>query len=528
MVGSESPQTLSMLARAVEQSPSIVLITDRAGHIEYVNPRFTELTGYTADEAYGKTPRILKSGSVSMETYRRMWNAILSGEEWHSEILNRKRDGTVYWQRSAISSIRDESGSITHFLEVAEEITREKELEGQLFQSQKMEAVGQLAGGIAHDFNNMLTVIIGLTEMIREHLPEDGELAGFVQSILSAARKSSSLTHQLLAFSRRQILHPETLDVNVVVKDMEKMLRRIVGDNIGLVTRLHSVPCLSLLDQSQTQQVILNLVVNAAQSISGDGVVEIETSRVDIGEEAVELPEDAVMGPYVRLTVRDSGGGMDKETLLHLFEPFYTTKANGTGLGLSTVYGIVHQSRGHIAIRSEPGNGSTFSIYFPSAEERGQERRKDEDALGAPGGSETILVVEDNESVRTTINDMLVRSGYTVIISTEAEYAIAQCAAAGRNIDLLVTDIVLPKMDGVQLYETLRMRYPQLPVLYISGYAENLPALQREIDGGRSFLEKPFGGSELLAAVRKALAAGPGDRNSETTSDGKLSGSDPV
>ncbi len=507
----DTTERLWMLAHAVDQSPSIVLITDRAGHIEYVNPRFTALTGYTFEEVAGKTPRILKSGTVAAETYRRMWNTILSGEEWHSEIMNRKRDGTLYWQRSAVSPIRNEVGAITHFLEVAEEITREKELESQLFQSQKMEAIGQLAGGVAHDFNNMLTVIIGVAELMMGRLDAESELYGYAQSILSAAHKSSSLTHQLLIFSRREILHPELLDFNSVVRDMEKMLARLVGDNVRLVTRLGNEVGSVLVDHSQLHQVVLNLVINAAQAIDGTGHVVVSTEKVDIAREEIDLPEQLETGSYVRLSVRDDGCGMDRETLRHIFEPFYTTKTNGTGLGLSTVYGIVHQSNGHIYVKSEPGRGSTFNAYFPSSTSHTADTGSGDEHGSELIGTERILVAEDDDTVRATLHEILVENGYRVVLAASAEHAIAFCETDTERIDLLITDVILPRIDGVHLFHRLRELTGDLTVLYVSGYAENLHALQHEIDEGRQFLEKPFGAQQLLKAVRLALSRGASD-----------------
>ena len=501
-------ERLTMLSRAVEQSPSVVLITDRSGHIEYVNPRFTDLTGYSLGEVLGKTPRILKSGTMSTETYRRLWNTILSGEEWHSEFLNKKRDGTLYWQRSAISSIRDHPGVITHFIEVAEEITREKELESQLFQSQKMEAIGQLAGGLAHDFNNILTVIIGLGEIVKTKLDDRSEVYGYLLSMLQAAHKSSALTHQLLVFSRRQVLHPEVLDLGALLTDMAGMLRRVVGESVKFVTRLaENLPAVRL-DQSQLQQVVLNLLVNATQAITTDGIIILSTAEVRIADEEIDLPESAETGTYVRLSVRDNGCGMDKETLRHIFEPFYTTKKSGTGLGLATVYGIVHQSGGQLSVHSEPGKGTTFNIYFPavSGELTGLSAAQEE--TRDLSGNETILLVEDDDAVRATVNEILSAAGYSVILCANAAHALAFAETDPRPLDLLVTDVVLPEVDGIRLFHRLQGIRRNMRVLYISGYAESLLPLQREIDAGHVYLQKPFGRGQLLQAVRAALPAG--------------------
>jgi len=504
---SDEQERLSVLIRATEQSPAIVLITDRAGHIEYVNHRFTALTGYPLDEIRGKTPRILKSGSVPAETFRELWNTILSGKEWQAEILNKKRDGTFYWQRSTISAIRGDSGAITHFLEVAEEITREKELESLLFQSQKMEAIGQLAGGVAHDFNNMLTVVINLGEMVGARLDPNDELQEYMQLIISAARKSSLLTQQLLAFSRRQLLHQEVLDLNTIINDMAKLLRTITGDNIQLIVR----PGVDIgpirLDRSQVQQVILNLVMNAKQAIVGDGTIVLSTDTVNIAQETIVRPDPVQTGTYVHLSVQDSGCGMDKETLAHIYEPFFTTKPDGTGLGLATVYGIVNQSHGFLRVRSQPGEGTLFSIYFPVTElETANKEVPQPQGRTILQGIERILLVEDEDAVRQTMNRLLTANGYSVVLCSNAEHAMAFCESDSEKIDLLITDVVLPRANGIQLFRQLQKGRPGTSVLYVSGYFENQSALQQEIDTGHLYLAKPFGPTEFLEAVRKALS----------------------
>jgi len=501
----KSQDRLTKLSQAVEQSPSLVLITDRSGHIEYVNPSFTRLTAFTNEEVLGRTPRILKSGVVPEETYREMWNTILAGKEWKTEILNRKKNGETYWQRSIISPIYDDDANITHFLEVAEDITREKELESELFQSQKMEAIGHLAGGIAHDFNNMLTIIIGVGELLADHLGDSEELKGYTDSILSAARKSASLTHQLLAFSRKQLLHPTKIDINEVIKDAGKLLHRIVGDNISLRTKLAEDLGTALLDQSQLNQIILNLVVNAKEAITGSGRIAIATSRFDTDRETVVYSGRLSPGAYVVLSIADSGSGMDEETLRRVFEPFFTTKSTGTGLGLATVYGIVQQSDGQIDVESEPKKGTTFTLYFPLVTDRGDEsspaarRKKNSD------GSETILVVEDDEAVRTFVSEVLSSHGYTVLLADSAERAQELWKDIAAQVDLLLTDVVLPQEDGVRLYSKLRQSRPQLPVVYMSGYTDDSQSVLRELADGKSLLPKPFGAEQLTAAVRRTL-----------------------
>lgn len=500
-----SRQQLSRLSQAVEQSPSLVLITDNAGHIEYVNRSFTRVTGFTEEEVIGRTPRILKSGVVAESTYRTMWNTILSGQQWKTEILNRKKNGETYWQRSSISPIYNESGSITHFLELAEDITREKELESELFQSQKMEAIGHLAGGIAHDFNNMLTVILGVGEILHSRLEGDQELRDYVESVLSAARKSASLTHQLLAFSRKQLLRPERLDVNSVIRDADKLLKRIVGDNVRIESHLADNLGAALLDQSQLNQIILNLVVNAREAMVGSGKVTITTSRVDLARETIVTSGKLPPRSYVVLSVSDNGCGMDDETLSHLFEPFFTTKSSGTGLGLATVYGIVQQSNGQINVESTLRSGTTFTLYFPLDADGPAAQYGKTYAQSNRFGSETILVVEDDEAVRTFVCDVLESHGYTVLLADSAEHAEEMWSSVAAQTNLLLTDVVLPQKDGVHLFATLRESRADLPVVYMSGYTEDSTSILQEIETGKLLLLKPFGAAQLTEILRRVL-----------------------
>ena len=501
----EVQDRLSKLSMAVEQSPSLVLITDKAGHIEYVNRSFTALTGFTFEEAIGRTPRILKSGAVAEENYRTMWNTILAGREWRTEILNRKKNGETYWQRSTISPLFDDSGEISHFLEVAEDITREKELESELFQSQKMEAIGHLAGGIAHDFNNMLTVIMGVGELLRERVDATSELRGYVDSVLSAARKSASLTHQLLAFSRKQLLHPELIDINVVIRDAEKLLRRIVGDNIRIRTSYQENIGAALLDQSQLHQIILNLIVNAREAIVGSGTIDLRTERFENEEQLILSSGKLSPGSYVRLVISDTGSGMDEETVSHIFEPFYTTKSTGTGLGLATVYGIVQQSNGQIDLESRLNEGTEFRIYFPIVSKAADTEKGEESKELDRKGSETILIVEDEESVRLFVSEVLSDNGYTTLLAESAEHALEQWPEIASRVDILLTDVVLPQQDGVHLYRTLRENKSGLPVVFMSGYTDDSSNILHEIADGRLLLPKPFGADELLSFVRRAL-----------------------
>ncbi|HEY5514477.1 MAG TPA: PAS domain S-box protein, partial [Geomonas sp.] len=357
-------EELSKLWRAVEQSPVSVVITDLFGKIEYVNPRFAEVTGYTVAELVGQNPRILKSGTMDREFYQSLWRTISSGREWHGELHNRKKSGELFWESGSISAVKNSEGRITHFVGVKEDVTERKQAVDQLRQVQKMEAIGQLAGGVAHDFNNLLTIINGYSTLLIRGLESGSPMRKEAEQILRAGERAADLTRQLLSFSRRQILEPKVLNINVQVKSVEKMLARLIGEHIRLVTRLADDIGFIKIDPGQVEQIIMNLVVNARDASETGGEISIETANCDLDEGFSQLHPGSAAGSYVRITVRDRGFGMTEEVKRRLFEPFFTTKemGRGTGLGLATVYGIVKQSGGYIDVVSQPDQGASFNI----------------------------------------------------------------------------------------------------------------------------------------------------------------------
>ena len=382
-------EALVRLHQAVDASGEVIFMTDREGIITLINPEFTRLYGYTQDEVVGKvTPCILKSGTMPPEEYADFWRTILEKRVAHSEIANQTKDGKLVTVESSANPILDERGNITGFLAIQRDVTARKQLEDQLRQAQKMEAIGRLAGGVAHDFNNLLTIIAGYGQLILEQLPEKDASRLHVMEVLKAAERATSLTRQLLAFGRRQVLAPRVLDLNAVIADTEKMLRRLIGEDVELV----AIPGRDLghvkADPGQIEQVILNLAVTR---------LTIETSDVVLDEVYADQHVSVRPGLYVMLAVSDTGCGMDPETQAHLFEPFFTTKekGKGTGLGLATVYGIVKQSGGYIWVYSELGQGTTFKVYLPKILEPVEARQMLPAESASAGGSETILLVED-------------------------------------------------------------------------------------------------------------------------------------
>ncbi len=499
------------LATAIEQSAEGILITDREGTIQYVNPAFERISGYAREEAVGQNPRILKSGRQTAQFYEELWKTITRGEVWTGHIINKRKDGTLYEQDATISPVRNLSGEITNFVSVKRDVTREVELEAQLRQAQKMEAIGQLAGGVAHDFNNILTAILGNAELVRngmeKNLPRDYQLLSDLAQIDHAAQRAATLTRQLLAFSRRQVFSPVVLDLNRLLTDMEKMLRPLIREDIKLeMVCASDVSCVCA-DAAQLEQVVVNLVVNARDAMPEGGALTLETNNATLDADYVALHAEARAGQHVMVAVSDTGMGMDTETRRRAFEPFYTTKqlGEGTGLGLAMVHGIVRQSGGHITVYSEPGQGTTFRVYLPAAVGVAATEVPSGTRELSRGGHETILMCEDDRNVREATCRTLEAGGYTVLAAESAESALRMATEHVGRIQLLLTDVIMPGMNGRQLADALLATGRETRVLYVSGYTDNVISHHGVLEEGVEFLEKPFTSGKLLRRIREVL-----------------------
>ncbi len=428
-------------------------------------------------------------------------------------MTRRKKDGSPLTVSLSVGPLHDSAGRVTGLLSVAADLTEVRQLEMQYRQAQKMEVVGRLAGGIAHDFNNLLTAILGTTTLLMESLDPGSPASLDAAEIAKTARRAAGLTQQLLAFSRRQMLTPRVLDVNALVLNLEVMLRRLIGADVALHTRLAPAPAVVRADPGQLEQAIVNLVVNARDAMPSGGTVTVETATVELDPSYVEMHAPAQPGSYVRLGVSDTGVGMDAATRAHLFEPFFTTKepGRGTGLGLATVYGIVKQSGGYIWAYSEPGHGTTFKIYLPhvGAPPEALEAGGAATPASALRGSETILVVEDEENVRRYTRRALEGLGYTVLVASDGPEALRLAAAHARPIHLLLADVVMPGMNGREVARHLSARRPEMRVLYMSGYAADVVLQQGLLEPTLAILQKPFTPDVLALKVREVLAAGP-------------------
>ncbi len=472
--------------------------------ISFVNGAFERRTGWSSDEIRGQTPMVLEASSTSADTLQRLRAAFRAAEPIRAELAQATRDGREFWADVDYMPIIDDHGEHTHWIGIMRDISERRRLEEQLFHAQKMDAVGRLAGGVAHDFNNVLTAISGFSELLLEELPKGSGPHGEVQQIKSAADRAAALTRQLLAFSRKQIMRPLQVDVNALILELERMVRRVIGANVMIRTAFEEPLPSVFADPMQLEQVLLNLMVNASEAMPDGGMLTVETGVAMLGESYAARHHGVVPGRYVCIVVSDTGLGMDRETRERIFEPFFTTKAGGTGLGLSTVYGIVRQSGGHIWVYSEVGVGTTFKVYLPASNARASEPIDHSEPV-AHGGTETILVVEDETAVREVARAMLQRRGYTVLAAADGEQAMRIANRHPSRIDLLLTDVMLPRANGRRLAERLVAVRPELRVLYMSGYTEDAIISQGVLDDEIELLEKPFSEAALAIRVREVL-----------------------
>ena len=496
--------------RALVEGSIQGLSIHRGFAIEFANASLAAMFGYAGPpELIGRDLRVL----VAPDEIPRVEGYAAACQEGgpappRYEFQGVRRDGTLIWVETLMSVTSWRHG--TALLATFVDVTERKRLEDHLRQSQKMEAIGRLAGGVAHDFNNLLTVISGRAqiELLRPEL--SGPSRRNIDLIAEAASRASTLTKQLLAFSRKQVLQPRVLDVDIVVARMEPLLRRLIGEDIDLVTATEPGLGRVRADPGQLEQVVLNLAVNARDAMPRGGRLTVETANAELDEAYARQQADVHPGPYVILAVSDTGVGMDAETRAHLFEPFFTTKGvgEGTGLGLATVYGIVKQSGGHITAYSEVGRGTTIKIYLPRVDAASEVRGAEPEPVVLRRGSETVLLVEDDEAVRELTREVLEMQGYTVLAVADAGEAPGVLERSSRPIHLLVTDVVMPRLSGRELTERLRSLRPGLRVLYISGYADTAVVHHGVLDPGTPFLQKPFTPDALLRSVRKVLDDG--------------------
>ena len=502
---------LRKLFQAIEQSPASVVITDVQGRIEYVNPKFTETTGYTYPEVVGKNPSILKAGYTPRDEYARLWRTIVAGKVWHGEFYNRKKNGQLFWELASIAPVRDPAGEVTHFVAVKEDITERKATEDRLRISQRMEVIGQLTGGVAHDFNNLLAIIIGNLQLLEETFAKNREARDLIADALWSAERGAQLTHGLLAFGRRQRLNPQVTDVNLIVSEMTDLLRRTLGERIAIYEKLSPGLWKTMIDRGQLENALLNLVVNARDAMADGGTLTIATANAVLPADGGPKTEDAAPGEYIVLSVSDSGVGIPAEVLERIFEPFFTTKklGEGSGLGLSMVYGFVRQSGGQIVIDSTLGVGTTAKLFLPKAQAEESAEPHAPDARRQTAGRETILVVEDDPRLRKTAVNILRGGGYQVIEAGDANEAL-HLLDETPQLDLLFSDMVLPGgMSGSYLARAVLERRPDMRILFASGYAADSELSEALPGRVIEMLAKPYRQSDLMQKIRQILDRPP-------------------
>jgi len=503
----EAEEDRLRLSAAIDQASETVVITDVEGNIQYINPAFVNLTGYSREEAIGQNPRILKSDTQDKAFYEKMWQTILQGEIWSDLMVNKKKDGSLFSEEVTISPIKNNYGQITNFVAVKRDVSKEVSLEKQLRQAMKMEAVGTLTGGIAHDFNNILTAILGYTEIAKLQLPADDKIRKDLDQVLIASKRATDLVKQLLTFSRQGEEDFHIIKLQPIIKEVLKLLRASLPSTIQLKENIVKETRPVLADPTQIHQVLMNLCTNAKHSIGAEiGTLIVSLSEVQVTDSSciVDCPQIAYAN-YLDLAISDTGCGMDELTRSKIFDPFFTTKekGKGTGLGLAVVHGIVKQHKGEITVSSRPGQGTTFHIYLPVS----KEKEDSENVLiqEIPHGSERIMLVDDEAMIVQVIQRMLKDLGYVVTIFTSSTEALKAYTKTPDNFDLLITDMTMPEMTGTVLAGKLLALRPDLPVILCTGYNETIDAEKATSFGINEFIMKPVENHTLAKVIRQAL-----------------------
>jgi PAS domain S-box-containing protein len=500
---------MKRLAACVEQATESIVITNRNGRIEYVNPAFTSTTGYTYAEVVGKSPRILKSGMHDQTLYQEMWKTLDMGKVWRGRLVNKKKDGTIYTQETSISPIRDENGNVVCYVAVTHDISETLSLQEQLLQSQKMESIGRLAGGIAHDFNNMLMGIMGYTEMASEKIPDNHPARKDLDAVMHTSKRTAILTRQLLTFARKESIKPVVLDLNASVPNTLGLLKRLIGESIQLKWEPGEITGRVKMDPGQIDQILANLCVNAKDALQdkNNGVITIRTGNTHISiTDTTDYP-DAEPGDYIFCSVQDNGCGIPEAIQENIFDPFFTTKGvgEGTGLGLSTVYGILKQNKGFISVKSELNLGTNITLYFPKVIESLVQAASNRQSPSIGKKGLTVLLVEDDPGIRAVTARFLQNMKIHVLVADDPRKAIEMAKQHEGTIDIILTDMVMPGMNGKSMAKVILEKNSNTKVIYMSGYTSDLATEQQRNHDGSLFLAKPFSREQLTEAITKTL-----------------------
>jgi len=500
----DDSEELKLLSMAVEQASDDVFITDSRGNMVYANSSTEKLTGYSRGEVMGHNPRLFASGFHGAAFFQQMWETILSGRVWKGHIINKTKKGELFEQATTISPVRDSSGAIVYIAASARDVTREVELEKKYHHAQKMEAIGVLAGGLAHDFNNILSPIIGYTQMALSEIPEGSELSGYLEEIYAASLRAIDRVKQILTFSRWAEQRKESIELHRIVREALKLIRAAIPRTIEICQKVDEKSGCLLGDPGQMHQIIMNLITNAYQAMKGKiGVLTISLDSLYMPETPCVRNTMIPAGEYLRLSISDTGTGIGDEAMKKIFLPFFTTKKEGTGLGLSTVLSLVMAHQGGITVISSPGVGSTFTVYFPRVEEALPDSIKEQKPV--PRGDESILVVDDDLPVVHLVSDMLLNLGYRVTSFADSREALAAVRKEPRGFDLVLTDLTMPGLTGDALGRGVREIAPHIPVMIMTGYdeARDQDALHEE--GIECVINKPIMWQTLGEKVRECL-----------------------
>ena len=496
------------LLQAINEAGEAVVITDSNAVIEYVNPAFTAITGFEAEEAIGNTPAILKSDAQDPKFYKEMWQTITAGNVWHGTLIDKRKDGSFYPALMSVSPVRDESGEITHYVSLQQDMTEYKRMEDQFQQAQKMEAIGTLVGGIAHDFNNMLAGILGNVYLAKRNLDPESDALKKLSDIEALGKQAAEMVRQLLTFARKDYVRKHNFSFNTFMEEGFKLAKTAISEDIGITCDICREELIIKGDRTQLQQVLMNLLNNARDAITGVSQPEINCSvtAFTATETFIERHPGLKDRKFVQLTVRDNGSGMTADQQSKIFEPFFTTKSvgKGTGLGLAMVYGAVQNHGGIIEIESKIAEGSAFHLYFPATKEK-KESIVEEESVTTSGQGETILLVDDEASVVETIGEVLISFGYKVLTASDGEQAYELFSSMQNDISLVITDVVMPKMGGVDLVRKIRLLDKNIPVIFATGYD-----MSNDLDGGNDIEEsilvnKPFSIKKLNQTIHGFL-----------------------
>ena len=520
---------LRLQTSALTAAADGIVITDREGSIQWVNPAYTSLTGYKLEEVLGKNPRVLKSGKHDQAFYKRLWDTILSGETWYGELWNKRKDGSLYLEEESITPVVDQDGEIDHFIAIKRDITERQQLQKQLQQAQKMEAIGQLTGGIAHDFNNMLSAVLGYTELATEAVSQydNKELVEYLGEVQKAGSRARDLVAQMLAFSRGGEGTLEVHVLSLLITESLKMLGTTLPSSIEMELHLDNDEIIIMTNPVQIHQLVMNLCINARDAMKGKGHITIGMDRVNDVKIECSSCHEKIVGDYIRLFVRDTGAGIQPEQLDRLFEPFYTTKevGKGTGMGLSMVHGIMHDHGGHIVVDTGKDGGTTFTLLFPVIDAQ-VDAVIIEDTDTKTSSNQTfdgnILIVDDEASVGRFIGELLKGCGCQVTVETDSRSALSKFERSPEAFDLVVTDQTMPGITGAELAQSLLAIRPDLSIILCTGYSDQVDEAGAEALGIRGYVSKPIETDRFLNLVKELLQANKAKPKPESVGSGRM------